>query len=54
LIVFRDRSLRRTDHLSRAVLPTVVCMRVHEDSKMKPWSSLSSCAMGKNLLHWDI
>jgi len=52
LCVVRCRSLNRTDHLSRGVLPSVVCLHEcdRESSVMRMiWPTRSCCAMGEKI-----
>ena len=43
------RSLRRADHLSRGVLPSVVCLKCDREASImrSPWPTRGCCAMGK-------
>ena len=50
LCVFQQRSLRRADHPSREVLPSVVCLSVDpETSKIKGTGPLGAVIPARNL-----
>jgi hypothetical protein len=43
VVCCQEKSLRRADHLSRGVLPSVVCLSVNsKPRKSMPWSGIGS------------